>query len=77
MDRQTDQRDLKLLENDKYTFVVLSRILNDSSRLILTDHERLIICHSADPYPVWIWTPDDITLEEKNGHGIRLHMPAR
>lgn len=65
MDRQADQRDLKLLENNKYTFVVLSRILNDSCRLILTDHERLIICHSADPFPVWIWTPDEITLEEK------------
>lgn len=65
MDRQTDKRDLKLLESDKYTFAVLSRILNNSCRLTLTDHERLIICHSANPYPVWIWTPDDISLEEK------------
>ncbi len=65
MDRQADQRDLKLLENDKYTFFVLGRILNDSCRLTLTDHERLIICHSADPFPVWIWTPDDHSLVEK------------
>ncbi len=65
MDRQTDQRDLKLLEQDKYTFAVLSRILNGSCRLILTDHERLIICHSSHPYPVWIWTPDNLSSEEK------------
>lgn len=65
MDTQTDKRDLKLLESDKYTFAVLSRILSNPYRLALTDHERLIICHSADPYPVWIWTPDDISLVEK------------
>ena len=65
MDTQTDQRDLKLLEGDKYTFAMLSRLLNDSCRLTLTDHERLIICHSAEPYPVWILTTNDITLEEK------------
>lgn len=65
MDSQVDKRDLELLENDKYTFAVLSRILNDSCRLILTDHERLIICHSVNPFPVWIWTPDDVSPEEK------------
>lgn len=65
MDRQIDKRDLKLLDNDKYTFAVLRRILNDSCRLTITDHKRLIICHSANPYPVWIWTPDDASLEEK------------
>lgn len=65
MDGYVDQRDLELLEGDKYTFAVLSRILKGTCRLILTDHKRLIICHSADPYPVWIWTPDDISAEEK------------
>lgn len=65
MDSQTDIRDLKLLESDKYTFAVLKKILNYSCRLTMTDHERLIICHSEDPFPVWIWTPDDATLEEK------------
>lgn len=65
MDRQTNGRDLKLLQRDRYTFAVLSRILNGPCRLILTDHERLIICHSADPFPVWIWTADDLSAEEK------------
>lgn len=65
MDVQADKRDLQLLEGDKYTFAVLSRILNGPCRLIATDHERLIICHSAAPYPVWVWTPDDMAVEEK------------
>lgn len=65
MDRYADQRDLELLEGDKCTFAVLSRILKGTCRLILTDHRRLLICHSSEPYPVWIWTPDDISAEEK------------
>ena len=65
MDIRADKRDFKLLENDKYTFAVLSKILNHSCRLMQTDHERLIVCHSADPFPVWVWTPDSPSLEEK------------
>ncbi len=65
MDTQIDERALKLLESDKYTFAVLSRILKGTCRLTMTDHSRLIICHSAHPYPVWIWVPDDTSLEEK------------
>lgn len=49
-----DKRNLNLLENDKYAFSVLNRILNYSYRIILTDHEQLIICHSAALYPVWV-----------------------
>ncbi len=65
MDKQTDERDLQLLEKDKYTFAVISRILKHPCRFIQTDQRRLIICHSADPYPVWIWTPDHLSPEEK------------
>lgn len=25
----------------------------------------MVICHSCDPYPIWIWLPDDATEEEK------------
>lgn len=64
MDNKADERDVKLLEGDKYTFAVLSRILCGQCRLLLTDHERLIICHSENPFPVWIWTPDDCTWQE-------------
>ena len=64
MDSFVDERDLKLLEKDRCTFFVLSRILGFKCDLILTDHERLIICHSCQPYPVWIWTADDASEDE-------------
>lgn len=64
MDRFADERDQKILENDRYTFFVLSRILHGKCRLILSDHERLIICFSDHPYPVWIWMPDDASTAE-------------
>ena len=64
MDKFADERDYKILENDKYTFFVLGRIMGGKCELLLTDHERLIICLSCKPYPVWIWTPDDASEEE-------------
>ena len=65
MDCFADERDYKILENDKYTFFVLGRIMGGECDLLLTDHERLIICFTCKPYPVWIWTPDDVAKEEK------------
>ena len=65
MDNFVDERDYSLLENDKYTFFVLGRIMGGECELLLTDHETLIICFSSHPYPVWIWTPDGATEEEK------------
>ena len=64
MDNFADERDFELLEQDKYTFFVLRRILSIPCKLILTDHKRLVICLSSVPYPVWIWTSDDATEEE-------------
>lgn len=66
MDNYVDERDYKILENDKYTFFVLRRIIAEECKLLLTDHKRLLICHSNDPFPVWIWTADDVTEEEKS-----------
>lgn len=65
MDRFVDERDFHRLEADRYTFSVLSRVLHDSCSSILTDHERLILCHTVAPYPVWLWTPDGISDDEK------------
>lgn len=64
MDIFVDERDYKLLEADKYTFLVLRRIIDTECSLLLTDHERLIICFTGSPYPVWIWTADGSTREE-------------
>ena len=64
MDGFVDERDYKILEDDKYTFSVLHRIIGGKCNLLLTDHERLIICFTGNPFPVWIWTPDDASIEE-------------
>ena len=65
MDNFADERDYKILGKDKYTFFMLGRIMGGKCELLLTDHERLIICFTGNPYPVWIWTPDDVTEKEK------------
>ena len=64
MDCFVDERDYKILENDKYTFFVLCRIIGGKCELLLTDHERLIICFTTNPYPVWIWTLDEASEED-------------
>ena len=64
MDSFVDERDFQILEDDRYTFFVLRRIMGGKCELLLTDHERLIICFTGKPYPVWIWTPDDVLREE-------------
>lgn len=64
MDNYIDERDYQLLEGDKYTFFVLRRIMDKSCKVLLSDHERCIICFSTEPYPTWIWTAEDITQAE-------------
>ena len=58
LDARPNEADFRLLEKDKYTFSVLRRILAGPCDWVRTDHERLILCHSEAPYPVWIWTRD-------------------
>lgn len=64
MDSFVDERDFQILEDDKYTFFMLRRIIGGKCKLLLTDHERLIICYTSAPFPIWIWTPDDASREE-------------
>lgn len=64
MDSFVDERDYKLLEKDKYTFSVMSRIIGEECALRLSDHERLMFCFTGQPFPVWIWTPDDASEDE-------------
>lgn len=65
MDHFVDERDFQLLQNDRYTFYVLGRVLGGPCHVIRTDHKRLILCHTEEPYPVWLWTPDHISDAEK------------
>lgn len=64
MDRFVDERDFELLSDDKYTFFVLNRVLKNKCDVIFSDHEKLIICHTCAPYPVWIWTKDDLNEDD-------------
>lgn len=66
MDSFVNERDFLLLNQDYYTFEVLTRILKEECELIRSNHEDLILCHSESHYPVWIWTPDNATEEVKN-----------
>ena len=44
MDTYVDERDYKLLENEKYTFFVLKRIIGGECKLLLTDHDFVASC---------------------------------
>lgn len=57
----------RMLHEDTYTFSVLHRIIQGPCARTITDDERLLICHSAAPYPVWVWQPDDAAREELAG----------
>lgn len=64
MDHFVDERDFRLLEGDPYTFFVLSRVMGGPCACLRSDHERLILCHTTMPYPVWLWTADGMTPDE-------------
>ena len=53
-----------VLATDDNCFFTLSRLLEKKCTLTVTDQNRLIICHSAFPYPVWVWLPKDATEDE-------------
>ena len=63
MDNYVDERDQKLLESDRYTYFVMGRVMKGKCDLILSDHEKLILCYTGHPFPVWIWTPDGASEE--------------
>lgn len=53
-----------VLKGEEITYAVLLMIMNNKSRRVFTDHKRIIICHSWEGMPVWIWTADDVTNDE-------------
>ena len=65
MDSFVNEKDFMLLNQNHYTFEVLTRILKGECELIRSNHENLLLCHSESHYPVWIWTPNNATDEVK------------
>ena len=53
-----------LLKDDRFTFSVAARIVQDPCRRIMTDHRRLLIVQSSEVYPTWVWTPEDASAAE-------------
>ncbi len=51
IDTYVDERDYELLEADRYTFFVLKRIMGGECKLLLSDHERLILCFTGHHTP--------------------------
>lgn len=54
----------EILKGEEITYAVLIMIMNNKSRKVFTDNERIIICHSWEGMPVWAWTAADATEEE-------------
>ena len=65
MDPFVNEQDFALLRGDRVSFSVLDSILRGPCAILWSDHRRLILCHSTQPYPVWIWTADGLTAAEK------------
>lgn len=56
-----DTQKLKnLIDPDSVSFSVLLRILDANNEYLDSDYENYIICYSTSPYPVWLWTKDDL-----------------
>lgn len=62
----------KLLQNDLVTFSVLYKIIQDEHEYLESDYENYIICYSKKPYPVWLWTRENISNEYLNEAISRL-----
>lgn len=54
----SSKEDAALVDADRYTYSVMHKILCQPCEKIVTDHERLVVCYSGAPYPVWVWMPD-------------------
>ncbi|MBQ7983679.1 MAG: GNAT family N-acetyltransferase [Clostridia bacterium] len=67
-----------LTGNDAICYSVLKSILHRPNRCLLTDHTDVIVCHSCDPYPVWVWirasAPDAAV--SAAAEALRMHLPA-
>ncbi len=55
-----------LLQNDLITFSVLYRIIQQEHEYLESDYENYIICYSEKPYPIWLWTKENISDEKLN-----------
>ena len=65
--------DSRLFEKDRFTFSVLAMILDGPCKKTITDDRTFILCQSAEPYPIWVWTADSIS-EEGLAEAFRITL---
>ncbi len=66
------------LRKEDVVFAVLIRILLDfETELTITDHKNYVISYSEKPYPVLVWTKDNLSKEEylKIWNEAKEHFP--
>lgn len=57
--------DSRIFAEDELTFAVLGAIVKGKGTFVATDNDKFVIFYSVEPFPVWLWTADDITEAEK------------
>lgn len=58
--------DTGLFEQDSLAFTMLTGFVNNKSTLVITDHDKYVICYSQAPFPVWVWTAEGISETKKD-----------
>ena len=48
----------KALTENAITYTALISMLKETCAHIFTDHENVVVCHSRQPIPVWVWCRD-------------------
>lgn len=73
----TDKEELQTLVEGDVSFSVLYNILGGVCDHIFTDGEEIIICHSTNPYPVWVWcgANRNVINIDTIGRYIKEHFP--
>lgn len=64
-----------LMEGEAITYSVLIKILQGECTDIFTDHEKVVICYSSQPWPVWVWCKDNSMVGEI-GACLKAHFPV-
>lgn len=67
----------ELLREKEITYSVLIRILRGDCTDIFTDHESVMVCYSAPPWPVWVWCRDaeDMAAVTEIAQCLKAHFP--
>ena len=68
----------RLMEGKCITYSVLITILQGPCTSVFADGKRAVVCHSAHPWPVWVWCrdPGDEGAVEEIAACLMTHFPV-